>query len=143
MTEVVRKIYVPTLDSNGNVLDGKSRPLATREELSSVIGQVGATGPQGPPGAPGAPGPAGEPGPAGPEGPQGPQGPPGISGNGVATIWTQNTPLATWTISHVLGRRPTVAVYMEDEIVEANVFATDTQVVISFPYPVTGEAVLT
>lgn len=59
--------------------------------------------------------------------------------------YVQSTPLATWTIAvpGAMGRRPNVAVYIGGEMVESDVVADATQVVITFPEPVAGTAVLT
>lgn len=59
--------------------------------------------------------------------------------------FSQLSPLATWTIPVPveMGRRPNVAVYVAGEMVETDVTADSTQVVITFPTPVAGTAVLT
>lgn len=57
-------------------------------------------------------------------------------------IWDQSTPAATWTIQHSLGRNPDVTVYVDDEQVFTDVEATSTHVVIVFPYPRAGVAIL-
>lgn len=54
------------------------------------------------------------------------------------------TPEAEWTITHGLGRRPLVAVYLATgEEVEADVVSDATQVVVTFPSPTAGSVVLT
>lgn len=72
----------------------------------------------------------------------GPPGPPGLPG-GQGVVYEQTVPLATWTISHPLGRRPAVAVYVGDEQVEPDLLVTTTQVVVVWPQPTAGTAVLT
>jgi hypothetical protein len=59
--------------------------------------------------------------------------------------YTQSTPLATWTIPvpGAMGRRPNVAVYVAGEMVETDVTSSLTEVVITFPEPTAGTAVLT
>lgn len=54
----------------------------------------------------------------------------------------QVAPSASWVITHTLARRPVVAVYIDGELVEADVTATTTSVNVAFPYPVAGTAVL-
>lgn len=76
----------------------------------------------------------------GPMGPQGPQGIPGASGSGF--VHEQSVASASWSISHPLMRLPNVAIYIAGEEVEADVTSDDTTTNISFPYPVTGYAVL-
>lgn len=58
--------------------------------------------------------------------------------------YIQSTPLATWTIPVPLtmARRPNVDVYIADELVDTDVTASTTQVVITFPSPQVGSAVL-
>lgn len=48
-------------------------------------------------------------GPVGPAGPQGPAGPPGSS-VGSTYIHNQSTPATTWTITHNLGKYPSIVV---------------------------------
>lgn len=83
-------------------------------------------------------------GPAGPAGATGPQGPPG-SGVSDAFEHNQTAPSSSWVIAVPvsLGRRPTVAVYVAGELVEADVTATSTNVNVQFPTPTAGTAVLT
>lgn len=59
-----------------------------------------------------------------------------------AMVYTQLDPLATWTIGHDLGRMPAVTVYVGGEIVEPDVIASPEQVVIAWPNPTAGLAVL-
>lgn len=54
-------------------------------------------------------GPPGPAGPAGPAGPQGPAGPPG-SGGDLSYVHTQSVAAAVWTITHNLGKYPSVSV---------------------------------
>lgn len=54
------------------------------------------------------------------------------------------TPASEWTITHGLGRKPLVAIYLSTgEEVEADVVSDATQVVITFPSPTAGSVVLT
>lgn len=56
----------------------------------------------------------------------------------------QATPSATWTIPVVgFGRRPAVTLYVDGELVDADVTASSDLVVAMFPGPVAGSAVLT
>lgn len=75
----------------------------------------------------------------------GPPGPPGSAG-GQGYTHVQSVPAATWTIAVPDGfppRRPAVALYIGDELVDADVVATPTTVTVTFPAPVAGSAVLT
>lgn len=73
----------------------------------------------------------------------GPPGPPGLSGIG-GYVYAQTVPLATWTISHTLGRMPSVSLYDSfGEQVDADVTASPTAVTASYPSPRIGTAVLT
>ncbi len=74
-------------------------------------------------------------GPAGPSGQPGPPGPVGL-------VFTQSVPAASWVFAHSIGRRPDVTVYIGDEIVDADIFATASQVSASFPSPVSGSLIL-
>lgn len=68
-------------------------------------------------------------------------GPPGPPGAG-ALVWTQPTPLATWTFSHSLGRKPLVAVIVGGVEVIADVeFPDDMTVVVTHATPQTGEVI--
>ena len=65
-------------------------------------------------------------------------------GNDPAFQYAQTVPSAQWTISHTFGRRPDVNVYLTTgERVITDVTASTTQVVITFPTPTAGYAVLT
>lgn len=55
----------------------------------------------------------------------------------------QDTPLSTWSFSHELNRVPVVSVYVDNEEVDADVSATSSTVVITFPSPTAGFVVLT
>lgn len=69
----------------------------------------------------------------------GPRGPAGLS-----LEHRQDTPAALWSIPATgFTRRPAVALYVGDELVDADVTATPDLVVITFPAPVAGAAVLT
>lgn len=54
----------------------------------------------------------------------------------------QALPLASWTITHPLGREPNVAVYVGGELVATDVSATTTTATITFATPTAGVAVL-
>lgn len=68
------------------------------------------------------------------------------SGEGSGAFeWVQTTPLATWTIPvplAMLGRRPNVSIYVGNEMVESDISSDGIQVVITFPAPQIGSAVL-
>jgi hypothetical protein len=70
------------------------------------------------------------------------RGPAGPAGDAAALVWTQSTPLATWTIPHSLARLPSVAVYIGGELVLAPTTSTTTTVTITFPSPQSGFAIL-
>lgn len=72
----------------------------------------------------------------------GPPGPPGADGSAGAVVHAQTVASATWTIAHAIGRRPVVAVYVDDAEVLADVDSTPTQTVITFAAPCTGTATL-
>ena len=62
----------------------------------------------------------------------------------VGTEYDQLTPSATWTFTHLFGRRPNVIVYnAAGQEVFADVTADDMLVTVVFPTPTTGSAVLT
>lgn len=78
---------------------------------------------------------------AGFTGPPGPAGPSGVTG----AIYTFNSPLTLWTITHNLGRRPSVEVY---SIGGLNIFASilhlnNDIVEISFDAAQSGFAIIT
>jgi hypothetical protein len=77
----------------------------------------------------------------GPQGDKGVQGDPGQEG--VLPAYTFDTPIGTWSIEHNLGRLPVVALYdvaghpqLQDSVV------TETHVVVTWPFPVAGKAIL-
>lgn len=71
-------------------------------------------------------------------GPQGPRGLPGVS-----TRINQTAPSANWVLAHDLARVPLVGVYFPNgEEVEADVIATDQNVIVTFANAVTGFVVL-
>lgn len=75
-------------------------------------------------------------------GPPGPPGPPGASGGSSTVILTQTTPLATWSASHSIGHKPTVAVIVGNELVIADVeYPDDSTVVVTHASPQTGMVV--
>jgi hypothetical protein len=60
-----------------------------------------------------------------------------------ALVHDQATPAATWTIPHLLGRLPVVAVYLRTgEVVDTDLDADTAQAVLTFPAPTAGWAVL-
>lgn len=65
------------------------------------------------------------------------------SGGAGGVEHVQSTAAATWSIPHALARLPVVAVYLDGIQVETDVAATATDVVLTFPAPTTGTAVLT
>lgn len=75
-------------------------------------------------------------------GAQGPAGPPGPGYT--SYFHTQVTPASAWVIDHNLGRRAHVTIYVPDGTeVEADVvWNTPDQVVINFPEPYAGTALI-
>lgn len=65
----------------------------------------------------------------------------GASGSGFQ--YNQNSPASSWPIAHSLGRIPAVSVYVAGEEVFADVSASSSLVVITFPTPYAGVAILT
>jgi hypothetical protein len=79
----------------------------------------------------------------GPQGPAGPMGPTGSAGGGFEYV--QASPLATWTIPRnpAVYRKPTVTIFSTSgSMVESDVDITDDFVIISFPAPFAGTAVI-
>lgn len=73
-------------------------------------------------------------------GQRGPAGPPG---DGASIQINQISPASTWVLTHTLGRRPAVDVYLTSgERIMTDVFATDTQVTVIFATPQTGYVML-
>src|SRR5688500_11755100 len=68
----------------------------------------------------------------------------GGGGGSAGYEYVQSTPLATWTIPVPvgMGRRPNVDVYIAGELIDSDVSASSTQVVVTFPSPQVGTAVL-
>lgn len=63
---------------------------------------------------------------------------------GGGTTYLIPTPASTWNISHSLQRLPSVTLYdTSGAEVEADVVSTATTVVVTFPAPFAGSAVLT
>ena len=60
----------------------------------------------------------------------------------VGVEFVQVSPLASWTIPHNLGRKPSVCVYVDGEEVLADVSASNSSVTISFASPQVGTATL-
>lgn len=68
----------------------------------------------------------------------------GSSSNGGSEVlsFTQSSPLATWIIDHNLGRLPSVQIYVDEKQVDTDIDATNTQVILTFPSPTSGVAVI-
>lgn len=75
---------------------------------------------------------------------RGPAGPPG-SGGDISHEVEITAPASTWTVTvpDVFTRRPNVAIFIDDELVDADVHASITNVTVVFPTPQTGTLVLT
>lgn len=110
----------------------------TPDVVILVAGNIGPPGENGPQGIPGATGPPGT------TGAQGPQGPPGATGVDVTYIHTQSVLSATWTVTHNLGKYPSVMVVDSgDTVLIPNVTYLDlNQVSISFGAATSGKAYL-
>lgn len=67
----------------------------------------------------------------------------GGSSGPTGQVYYQDSPAGSWVISGTLGRIPNVAVYVDGELVDTDVFADSSTVTISFPSPTAGVAVLT
>lgn len=67
-----------------------------------------------------------------------------VYGDDMYYLHTQTVAAATWTITHNLGQRPNVAVLDEDgnEVFADVDHASINQVVITFPTPFAGSAIL-
>lgn len=80
-------------------------------------------------------------GPQGPPGPQGPVGPPGAD---ATYTHTQGAPSASWSITHGLGKYPSVTVVdSSGSEVEGDVtYLSNAQVLVSFSAPFSGVAYL-
>ena len=62
---------------------------------------------------------------------------------GVGVVHDQPVAAASWTIPHTFARRPDVSIYAVDgEQVDADIYASPTMVVITFPAPFAGQAIL-
>ena len=61
---------------------------------------------------------------------------------GASVEYIQSIPAATWTITHNLGRVPSVQVFIDGELVETDVVSTSTVTTVTFPSPQSGVAVL-
>jgi hypothetical protein len=69
----------------------------------------------------------------------GPQGRPGF--DGTAFDWTQVTPSASWSVTHGLGKYPSVTVNVDGSIVYPDVDYLDlNHISIVFPEPTAGSA---
>lgn len=78
-------------------------------------------------------------------GPPGPAGPPGAGGTS-QLLYTQLTPLATWTIPHALDHPPIISVLVNTAGTEEAVLADVTypgasSVVVTFATPQTGRVI--
>lgn len=69
----------------------------------------------------------------------------GGGGGGSDTFYEhiQASPAATWTILHPLSRTPAVTVYVDGQLVIADVEYADNQVVVTHAAPTTGKVILT
>lgn len=67
---------------------------------------------------------------------------PGTGTVNSAHIHVQTTPSASWLVSHSLGRLPSVDLYVDGSLVEADVEADLYIVTVTFPSPMVGSAVL-
>lgn len=56
--------------------------------------------------------------------------------------FTQSAPASTWIITHNLGRFPYVDIYVDNEIVEADVESSANVTTITFPIPYAGHAAI-
>jgi Collagen triple helix repeat (20 copies) len=121
-----------------NVADETVIIEPTPDVVVLVAGNIGPPGEEGPPGTTGATGPPGT------TGPQGPQGPPGAPGADVTYIHIQSVLSATWTVTHNLGKHPSVVVVDSgDTVLIPNVTYLDlNQVSISFGAATSGKAYL-
>lgn len=72
------------------------------------------------------------------------EGPPGPAGSGSRLVFTQTSPASVWTVNHGLNK-PSVQVFdaLDDLIYPDIAHTSPTQVIVSFPAPVSGTAVLT
>jgi hypothetical protein len=111
---------------------------SVQDFLDSLKGYVGADGPEGPQGPQGPAGPQGDPG---PQGVQGNPGPPGLAGD-TTYVHTQGVPEAVWTVSHNLGKRPSVTVVdsAEEVVVGAVKYLDDYTVEVAFSGAFAGKA---
>jgi hypothetical protein len=93
----------------------------------------------------GTPGPPGPEGPAGPMGPEGPEGPPGADGIDQANYVHVQAPLsAVWSVTHNLGRRPSVTgVDTGESVILPSVhYDSDDSLTIMFGAATSGKAYL-
>jgi hypothetical protein len=97
--------------------------------ISNMQGPQGATGPQGIQGV---------------QGPVGPQGPKGDPGEDSYYTHVQSVPSSTWTITHNLGKKPSVSVVdSADTKVYGSITYTSTDtLVVTFSAPFSGKAYL-
>lgn len=76
--------------------------------------------------------------------PPGPAGPRGLQGVSAGEEKVQALPAANWTFPHALGRLPNAAVYLASgEQVDAEIFATNSSVTVTFGAAVAGRLILT
>lgn len=111
-----------------------------------VLPTTGLTGPPGPPGPDGPTGPQGARGFTGSTGPEGPEGPPGPSGTAdqETYIFNQVGPAAIWTITHNLGRYPSVTVVDtgDSEVIPDLMYASANELTLHFAAATSGKAYL-
>lgn len=60
----------------------------------------------------------------------------------VGAEYVQSIPAGTWVISHSLGRKPSVSVYVGGKEVLTDIVSSNTQVTITFAAPQVGTATL-
>lgn len=79
-----------------------------------------------------------------PPGQTGPPGPTGPPGGGTTYIFHQDTPAATWTITHNLGTYPSVTVIDSggSEVLGSPNYVSGNQVVLTFSAAFSGTAYL-
>lgn len=58
-------------------------------------------------------------------------------------VFVQESPSANWVILGTLGRMSSISIYIDGELVDADVIMSPTIVSVSFPTPMSGIAVLT
>lgn len=75
----------------------------------------------------------------------GPEGPAGPSGS-LPLVYAQASPAAEWIITHNRGYKPDVRLFVEPDLTEQVftdvVFVDDNQVIVQWPSPESGEAII-